>query len=58
VPKLSPRGDDSNMKEIIVSDLGEKSLRLANSPITDLSMPILVQVVPPRVTPYECQIVL
>jgi hypothetical protein len=35
-----------------------EALGPVNPPITDLSVPILVQVVPPRVTPYEHQIVL
>jgi hypothetical protein len=35
-----------------------EALRPSNPPITDLSMSILVQVFPPKVTPYECQLVL
>ena len=58
VPKPAPRGDYSNPKKHIVIDLGAKALGHYNPPITDLSMPILIQVVPPRVTPYERQIVL
>jgi hypothetical protein len=58
VPKPSPRGDYSNPEELIVSDLGAEALEPANPPITDLSAPTLVQVVPPRVTPHNRQIVL
>jgi hypothetical protein len=58
VPEPSPRGDYSNPEEPTISDLGAEALGLANPPITDLSAPVLVQVVPPRVTPYERQILL
>jgi hypothetical protein len=58
VPKPTPRGDYSTLEEPIFSDLGAEALRLANHLITDLSVPILVQVVPPEVTPSEHKIVL
>jgi hypothetical protein len=58
MPKPTPRGDYSNPKELIVSDLGAEALGLANPLITELSVPIFVQVVPPRVTPYEHHIFL
>jgi hypothetical protein len=58
VPEPAPRGEHSNLEELIVYDLGAEYLRPVNPPITDLSMSILVQVVPSRVTPHECQIVL
>jgi hypothetical protein len=58
MPEALPRGDYLNPKEPTISDLGAKSLRPANPPITYLSTPILVQVVPPRMTPYEHQIIL
>jgi hypothetical protein len=58
VPELALRGDYLNPEELIISDLGVESLRRVNPPITDFLAPILVQVVPPRVTPYERQIVL
>jgi hypothetical protein len=47
-----------NLEEPTISDLGAEALRPYNSPITDLSVPIMVQVVPPRVTHHEHQIVL
>jgi hypothetical protein len=55
---LATRGEYSNSKEITFSDLGVEYLRPFNPPITNLSVPILVQVFPSRVTPYKCQIVL
>jgi len=58
VPEPAPREDYSNLGEPTISDLGAKALSPANAPIIYLSVPILVQVVPPRVTPYEGQIVL
>jgi hypothetical protein len=58
VPKPSPREDYSNTEEPTISNLGAEAPRMTNPPITDLSVPILVQVVPLRVTPYERQIVL
>jgi hypothetical protein len=58
VPEPAPRGDYSNLEEPTISDLGVEALGPANPLITDLSVPILVQVVPPRVTPHERQIVL
>jgi hypothetical protein len=58
VPKPAPIGEYSNLEEPTIFDLGLEALRPANTLITDLSAPILVLVVPPRVTPCECQIVL
>jgi hypothetical protein len=58
VPEPTSRGDYSNPEELTVSNLGVEPLWLVNPPITELLMPILVQVVPPRVTPHERQIVL
>ena len=52
------RGEYSNPEKPTISDLGAEALGPANTLITDLSVSILVQVVPPRVTPYESQIVL
>jgi hypothetical protein len=49
----SLRGDYSNPEEPAISELGAEALRPTNSPITDLLAPILVSVVPLRVTPYE-----
>jgi hypothetical protein len=58
VPEPAPRGEHSNLEEPTISDLGAEALGPFNPPITDLSVPLLVQVVPPRVTHHECQIVL
>jgi hypothetical protein len=58
VPEPTSRGDYLTLEEPIVSDLGAESLRPLNPTITDFSMPILVQVLPPKVTPVEHQIVL
>jgi hypothetical protein len=58
VPEPALRGDYLNPEEPIVSDLGVEALGRVNPLITDFLAPILVQVVPPRVTPYEHQIVL
>jgi hypothetical protein len=52
------RGDYSTLEEPTISDLEAEALRPANPLITDLSVPILIQVVPPEVTPSECQLVL
>jgi hypothetical protein len=46
------------LEEPTISDLGVEALGPANPPITDLSASILVQVVPPEVTPSERQLVL
>ena len=45
-------------KESTVSSLGVEALRPTNPLITDLSMLILVQFVPPKVTTSESQLVL
>jgi hypothetical protein len=58
MPELALIRDYSNMEELTISDLGAEALGPANPPITNLSAPILVQVVPPRVTPQKCQIIL
>jgi hypothetical protein len=58
VPELALRGEHSNLEEPTVYDFGVESLELTNPPITELSAPILVQFVPPRVTHHERQIVL
>jgi hypothetical protein len=47
-----------NLEEPTISDLGAEALGSYNPPVTDLSVPIVVQVVPPRVTHREHQIVL
>jgi hypothetical protein len=58
VPEPSLRGEHSNPEEPTISDLGVEALGHFNPPITDLSVPLLIQVVPPRVTHHERQIVL
>jgi hypothetical protein len=58
MPEPALRGNYLNSEEPIVSNLATESLSIANPLITDLSTLILVQVLPPRVTPYERQIVL
>jgi hypothetical protein len=58
VPEPALRGDYSTLEEPTISDLGAESLGPSNPLITDLSAPILVQVVPPKVTPSERQLVL
>jgi hypothetical protein len=58
MPEPAPRGEHSNSEEPTISDLGVEALRPFNPPTTDLSVPLLVQVVPPRVTHHERQIVL
>jgi hypothetical protein len=58
VPETSPRGEHSNPEEPTIDDLGEKYLGLYNPPITDLSVSIVVQLIPPRVTHRKHQIVL
>jgi hypothetical protein len=46
--ELTPRGDYLAPEEPTISDLEAKALRLANPLITNLSVLILIQVVPPR----------
>ena len=46
------------MEEPTISDLEAEALRPTNPLITDLLASILIQVVPPVVTPYEHQLVL
>jgi hypothetical protein len=58
VPKPSPRGEHSNPEESIIFYLGVEALRPYNPPITNLLVQVLIQVVPPRVTHHEHQIVL
>jgi hypothetical protein len=55
MPKHTPRGGYSNPEENTIFDLGGEALRLSNPLITNLLAPILVQVVPPEVTPSGCQ---
>jgi hypothetical protein len=54
----TPRGDYSNLEELTISDLGGEALRPFKPPITNFSVSILVEVVPPRVTCHERHIVL
>jgi hypothetical protein len=58
MPEPSPRGEHSNSEEPTISDLGAEVLGPFNPPTTDLLVPLLVQVVRPRVTHHERQIVL
>jgi hypothetical protein len=58
VPMPALRGYYLNMEELTVSNLGVESLGSVNPLINDLLALILVQVVPPRVTPHGHQIVL
>jgi hypothetical protein len=58
IPKLSLRGEHSNLEEPIISDLRAEALGPYNPSITDLSAPVMIQVVPPRVTHHQHQIVL
>jgi hypothetical protein len=50
VPKPAPREYTLAPEESTISDLEVEGFRPANPPITDLSMPLLIQVVPPEVT--------
>jgi hypothetical protein len=52
VPDSSPRGEHLILEEPIISDLRVEALGLYNPPITDLSVPIVIQV-----QPYERQVV-
>jgi hypothetical protein len=52
------RGDYSNLEEPTIFYLGEESLRSTNPSIINLSTPMLVKVVSPKVTPIEHQLVL
>jgi hypothetical protein len=54
----APRGYYSTLEEPTIFDLGAKDLEPANPSISDFLTPILVQVVPPKVTPAEHQLVL
>jgi hypothetical protein len=47
VPDLSPQGDYLTLEEPTISDLEEQSLMRDNPLIIDLSVSILIQVVPP-----------
>jgi hypothetical protein len=58
VPEPAPRGDYSIPEEPTIFYLGVEYLRPSNALITNFSVIILVQVVPPKVTPVEHQIVL
>jgi hypothetical protein len=58
VPEPAPRGDFLAPEESIISDLETEGFRPTNPLITDLSAPILIQIVPPEVTSSEHQLVL
>jgi hypothetical protein len=58
VPEPAPRGEHSNSEELTIFDLGAEALRSFNPLTIDLSVPLLVQVVPPRVTHHKRLIVL
>jgi hypothetical protein len=58
VPEPSLRGENSFLEEPNISNLGVKSLGLYKPSIIDLSMPLLIQLAPPRVMHRERQIVL
>jgi hypothetical protein len=50
IPEPVPREDTLAPKETIISELEAKGFRPANPPITNIPVPILIQVVPPKVT--------
>jgi hypothetical protein len=54
----APRGDYSTLEEPTIFDLHVEALRPANTLMTDLSTLILIQVIPPEVTPSESELVL
>jgi hypothetical protein len=58
MPKPFPRGEHLNPEEPTISKLGAEALVPLNPPINDLSVPLLIQDSPPRVTHHERQIVL
>jgi hypothetical protein len=58
VPEPALRGYFSTLKEPTISYLQAEALRIANPPITNLSTPILIHIVPPEVTPSKCQLIL
>jgi hypothetical protein len=58
VPEPSSREKHSYPKELTISNLRVEALGPYNPLITDLLVPIMVLVVPPRVTHQEHQIVL
>jgi hypothetical protein len=58
VPDPSPRGEHSFSEGPTISNLGAEALSPYNSPITDLSTTLLIQIFPPRVTHHERQIIL
>jgi hypothetical protein len=58
VPEPTLRGEHSYPEEPTISDLGVEDLGLYNPLITNLLMPLLIQLSPPRVTHQERQIVL
>jgi hypothetical protein len=57
VPNSIPREYILALEETSVFDLKDEGFRPANPPITDLSVPILVQIVPPKVTTHDCHFV-
>jgi hypothetical protein len=58
MPLPSLRGGFPTMEEYIVSDLETEGFSPKNPPIIDLSIPILIQIVPPEVKYSEKQLVL
>jgi hypothetical protein len=52
------RGEYLNLEEPTISNLRVEALGNFNPPITDLSLTLLIQVSPPRVTHHEHHIVL
>jgi hypothetical protein len=58
VPEPTLRGEHSFLEEPTIFDLGAEDLDPYNPPINDLSVPLLIQLSPPRVTHHEHQIVL
>jgi hypothetical protein len=57
VPEPALREDFPAPEESIISDLETEGFRPTNPPITDLSTPLLIQIVPPEVTSPERQFI-
>jgi len=53
VPETNPREYFPTPDKSTISYLDVEGFRIANLPITDLSMPLLIQIVPPNVTSPE-----
>jgi hypothetical protein len=51
------RGEQSNLEESTISNLGVEALKHFNPLIFDLSTPLLIQLSPPRVTHHNRHIV-